>query len=263
MPNVKCPGCQTLLSLDTTAASAFECPRCGKQLRLKSAVLDVSATLVGAPTRESDDPTPLRRKKKKRRDGPPSEISPFLMPLGGVAILAWIGLNLMYVSREAEKAKVEGAAVAIGCLIMIVMMVIGLAIGAATIQFAVNSMGRRRRVPNIEFLESACLYTLVSFAGMIGAWIVALPLVVMTAPGPAAGPADRDRVVVFQAVVLGIGAILGFVAAAAPTIKLMLNTSWRDAAAVAVRFLLVSTVLVILLGLVFFVVMALVFMPRR
>jgi hypothetical protein len=254
MPNVICPGCQTLLSLDPTQGFEFECPTCNKTLRLKrppNAAAPKPMTAATIPVREpvDDYPPPVRRKKKKRYRGPSGEVSVLLVPLGGLAVLLLLASSLVRLHLAAKEQRVEPGIFAYA--VTLIAAFISLAIGGIVTRLAVNSFSRKKRVPELEFAEAVCLYPLVAFPGVIGAVLLTIGAFSFFSDGVAGPKQDQqNNVKIFVGVAT---AVLGFVAAGTPTVKFLLNTRWSDAGSICVRFLLVFfltlVVLNVLLGL--------------
>jgi hypothetical protein len=238
MPQVSCPGCQTLLSLDPRHGNEFECPTCGQVLRLKlpkPAALSKPRPIPTDDVRRLEEPEPIRRKKKKRR-GPSGEVSPLLVPLGGVAVLGLIGLSLFNVQRQAKLQNVEADGLAY--VITFVAAIIGISIGGLVTRYSVNSLSKRSRVPELEFAEAVCLYPLVAGVGVIGCILAVLPVVAMFAGGQDQGPLD-DKNTTSKFLFGFFAGVLGFVGAGSATVKCLLNTRWNDAASICARFIVV------------------------
>lgn len=249
MPQVSCPSCQTLLSLDPRQGSEFECPTCGQVLRLKIPNPAASLKPRPAPTddvRRLEDPEPAYRAKKKRR-GPTGRVSWLLMPLGGLAMVVLIVANFVEMHAKARERNVELGPVAY--IAAFSLTIVGLAIGGAITRFSVNSLAKRNRVPELDFSESTCLYSVVSFAGGLGSAVFVVPLLIAMAGKAPQAPGDAEGVGL-KIFFMFVMAIAGFFAAGAPTVKFLLNTRWSDAASICARFLLV----VVLTVVAFFVV---------
>ena len=126
--------------------------------------------------------------------------------------------------------------------------------------FAVNSFAKRKRVPEIDFGEAALLYPLVAFCGAMGS-IIALTIFTAiltdkTKSKPLDGP---DLMHLFHG---AIWAVLAFVAAAAPIVKFLLNTRWKDAFSIAVRFFLVFLLLLLALWASLIAIFAVIYAGR-